>query len=208
MTVPGNEPIEPTEPTSEVDDSGGETTPEAAPTWGGPSEQEWKTIVAANQYLVQRMQELEYEPEVEEEPDYENMDMASLLQTYVDNRLGEMSPYVQQAAQQAGEKRLNEIFDAAEKDERIGKFDRDLAGQLADAMWKPGMDPVQTVYAAAQRASQFSKREREAGLEEYKASLKKNPFDDLPVGGGGNKRLPTPKSYDEVVSRWSGEEEV
>lgn len=209
MTTPGNEPtdIEPTDGGEDVAPESTPTTP-AQPAWSGPSQEEWQTIVRANQYLVQKMQEFEYQPEEEEQPDYENMDMAELLQRYVDGRMGEISPYVQQAAQQAGEKRMNELFDAAEKDERIGKFDRELASQLADAMYKPGMDPVQTVFAAAHRVSQFSKSEREAAINEYKSSMKKSPFDDLPVGGGGSKKLPAPKSYDEVVSRWSGEEEV
>src|SRR6476469_3006782 len=88
-----------------------EETPEAPAGWGGPSEEEWKTVVGGLHYLSQQLQQNAQPPEPEyEEPDYENMDVGQIVSHYVDGRISELEPYVATAAREAGNRRMNELF--------------------------------------------------------------------------------------------------
>lgn len=196
-----------TDPESEEGGPAPEVTPEVTPAeWGGPSKEEWQTVVGGLHYLSQQLQEAGQEPE--EEPDFENMDAGDIVQHYVDSRIGELEPYVQSAAREAGEKRMNELFDEFEKDPQIGKFDRRVASRLAEAVYGEVGDPVEACRQAATMVSGLSKAERDQAVKEYKDSLKRRTFDDPGVTGGG-ERTPLPaKSYDEVIARWSGQEDV
>lgn len=193
--------------TEQQEDVTPEATENTTDTWSGPAREEWDTVVGGLHYLIQQSQKAEQE-QPEEEVDYENMDAADLVQHYVDSRLSQLEPYVATAAKQAGEQRMNELFDQFEGDPEIGKFDRKLASKVAESLYTEGGDPVAAVKEAAKMVSGLSKRERQAALDEYKESLKRDQFSDPRVTGGG-ERTPLPaKSYDEVIARWSGQEDV
>jgi hypothetical protein len=146
-------------------------------------------------------------PQLSEE-DYESMDAGELVQHYVDGRLGEIQPYIESAAREAGEKRMNELFDAFEKEPEIGSFDRKYAARLAESLFNETGDPVEACRQAAYMTANFSKAERKAALEEYKAAAKRTPFNDPSVSSGGERSAPPAKSYDEVIDRWAGQEDV
>jgi hypothetical protein len=193
--------------TPETPDVTPEATPQEAPAgWGGPSEDEWKTVVGGLHYLTQQLNEYgQEEPEVDPK-DLEGMDAAEIVEHYVSSRLSELEPYVATAAKEAGEKRMNEIFDEVEPE--TGKFDRKIAGKLAEAMYGEVGDPVEAVKVAARMVAGLSKSDREAALREYKDSLSRSPFQDPGVTGTGERAQLPAKTYDEVISRWSGQEDV
>lgn len=180
----------------EAPEAGGESEPqEQAATPEYASREDIAALANAVSTLYQQQQQLLNPPQQEQglsEEDLEGMDMTELMQLYVDGRLqgelGQIMPYVQTAAQQAGEQRLQGLFSEAEK--QIGPFDKELAAQLSDAMFRPTGEPhrdaeiaVHVAYQAAQRAKQIQDEYSKKAVEDYKASLKQ-PY-DLPAAAGG-----------------------
>jgi hypothetical protein len=198
----------------EGEDQTPDVTPDVTPSeteapagWGGPSEDEWKTVVGGLSYLTDQISAFGQETEPEFDPkELENMDAAEIVEHYVSSRMSELEPYVATAAREAGEKRMNEIFDTVEPE--TGKFDRKVAGKLAEAMYGEVGDPVEAVKVAARMVAGLSKSERDAALREYKDSLKRSSFQDPGVSGAGERSQLPAKTYDEVIARWSGQEDV
>lgn len=175
--------------------------------WSGPSEEEWKTVVGGLHYLTNQASQPQEEVEPEFDPkDLEGMDAAEIVEHYVSSRLSELEPYVATAAREAGERRMNEIFDQVEPE--TGKFDRKIAGKLAESLYGEVGDPVEAVRVAARMIAGRSKADRDEALKEYKDSLKRSTFQDPGVSGAGERSQLPAKSYDEVIARWSGQEDV
>lgn len=178
--------------------------------WGGPSEEEWRTVVGAMSYMAEQLVDKnnpEATPELKPE-ELENMDAGELVQLYVDGRLSEIQPYVESAAREAGEKRMNELFDTFEQEPEIGKFDRKYAARLAESLFNEIGDPVEAVRQAAFMTANFSKSERKSALDEYKAAAKRTTMNDPGITGSGERSAPPAKTYDEVIDRWSGQQDV
>ncbi len=178
--------------------------------WGGPTEDEWRTTVGALQHLYERSVQSEQAEEAEE-PDYSDMDYGQLVKHYVDQRMGQVEPVIAEAAKEAGERRLNQLLDQFEADPQIGKLSpqsRKVAEYAAQGMLPQVGDPVEAVRQGALYAAQLTRSEREAAITEYKASLSRTPYDDPAVGGGAQRIAPGAKTYDEVINKWSGDEEV
>jgi hypothetical protein len=197
--------VQPEETGGESESQGGqEGTPSPSSGWGGPSQEEWQQT----QQMIQQMAQY-FQPEEEEEPDFGSYDDPMLaMQAYVDSRFQQVAPYVQGAARQQGEQKLNELFEQHEK--QYGKFDRQLAEYAATALVQQTGDPVKAVEEGVKYAAQVAERERKAAVEEYKKKIGgvRRDFDDLPVEGGGDGAVPKAKSYDEVIERWASQMDV
>lgn len=159
-------------------------------------------IAPTVQQMAQYLQSLQ-----EPEDDPEDFDIGRFVQEQVQQAIAPMLPIVTSAAQKSGQERMNELLAAEEK--TLGKFDHKLAERVANSFFNETGDPVQAVKEGAKFAAEYRKQEREAALKEYKDSLKRGPHGaDPPVEGGGDRKIPAAKTYDEVVERWAGQTEV
>lgn len=180
---------------------------EAAPAGYTPSAEDFGLLVEAVRNVYERLPEPE-----QEEIDFtdENTDIGDLIQRYVDERLGEITPYVSAAAEMQGQKQLDGLFQEAEQ--QFGKFDRDLADKAAKAFFQEsGGDPRYARQAALQGAKYAAEQQKKIeaqAIKNYQASLKKTPYDDPGVGGVGVRAPKKDETLDDVIARWSGEEEV
>lgn len=200
---------------TESDTTPTETPAPAPPGWSGPSEREWSAIVGGFKYL--KDQGL-FDQEEEEEPDYESMDLADLTKHYVDGKLQEVRPYVEAAAREAGEKRMGELLDEFEKRPEVGRLDkptRNAVGFVAESILgrvdPSGSDPqaaVYAVYEAAKMLGGLTKSQRDEAVAEFKESFKKTPYNDPNFSGAGERSATPATSYEEVISRYTGDEEV
>lgn len=189
--------------------------PAVTPDTGGGEEpwslkqDDFNTVVQGVNYLIQQDQlrnqqsQQYYEPEND---DLEGMDAAQIVEHYVNARMSELDPYIATAAKDAGVKRMNEIFDEVEPE--VGKFDRKVAGMIAESLFGEIGDPVESVRQAARLVAELQKSSGEARVGEYKEALKRSTFQDPGVTGSGERAAPPAKSYDEVIARWSGQEDV
>ena len=181
---------------------GGEPSSGAPSGWKGPSEEEWNTAIAALHHVYSNLPQQEQE----ELPDFNEMSPDQLVEFAVEQKLQGLAPVLQHATKQAGEARLNSIFDEEEK--TLGKFDRKLAEKIANAVFYEVGDPLQAAKQGAAEAKRIREEYGQEAVNEYKKSLQRPNFDDPELGGAGNRLAPDAKTYDEVISKWSGEEEV
>lgn len=186
----------------------------AADAWGGPSREEWQTIVRGMGQLAERG--LFDEPQQQgEQPDLDNMDLGEAISYYMDGRIGEISPYIEAAAAREGRERMNEIFDEIEKRPEMGEFDRKLAEKLAQAAFAENPDPryaQQATITGAQMAAEFQKNFGEQAVKKFRASYRtRGPgsAEELPGSGGESSEwTPKGKSADEIIEHWAGQEPV
>lgn len=143
----------------------------------------------------------------EPEEDLDGMDVGQLMARYVDTRFEGIAPFVQAAAQEQGDKRFNALMDELEKKPDIGKVDRKLAYMVAESMLAEVGDPIKAVEEGARYAASVLKAEREAGINDYKKSVGRRTPDDFGVESG-ERSSPPAKSYEEVIERWSSQNEV
>jgi len=141
-------------------------------------------------------------------PDFDEMGPLELIDHAMSQRFEAIAPYLQAAAKDAGEKRMNEFFDEVERDPAIGKFDRKLAERIASGLFHEIGDPLESLRQGAQMAAEMKRTWSKEAVEEYKASLKRTPYEDPGVSGSGEHASGTLKTYDEVIEKWAGQEDV
>lgn len=196
-------------PAGGSDEGGG--APAGSDTWS-PSRDEWETVVGGLGYIAQKLFAEEGDEsgdEGGEEPDLTDPKvLAQVVQRYVDERTGQVAEMAAPAVRAEGERRLKELFNGFAKNPEIGDFDQNLAQRLSEAMWQPGQDPVKVAEQAAREAARIRKEERTAGEENFRKTLNGPGQDDLGGGGAATRRAPDAKTYDEVIAKWTGDEEV
>lgn len=189
-------------------------TQEAPPSYSGPSQEEWQAaqeaieqMTGVSMTVAQIAEYLSQQQGGYEEPDTNDFDIDQYVDYVVNQRLAPIMPVVNTAAQRSGEERMKKIF--AEEKKTVGEFDETLAERAAHYFFAQTGDPAGSVKQAAQYAAEQRKAEREAAVAEYKASLKRGPHDQDPsVEGGGNKSIPAAKTYDEVIERYAGTDDL
>jgi hypothetical protein len=145
-----------------------------------------------------------------EEPDPEDVDIDTYINQRVEQMIAPMIPVFETSVKEAGTKELNSLHDRYEQE--YGKFDRKMAEAFAQsAIGSPGIgnDARKAVEEGVKQAIAIRDQIKNEALEEYKAQLKRGPHDFEPAGGGGgDRRIPDAKTYDEVVAKYAGETEV
>jgi hypothetical protein len=174
-----------------------------------PSREEWETVVGGLGFIAHQL----FEETGEEQPEVDPTDPAAVaarFKEYVDGRVGEVAQFAQPAVAEAGERKLQALFDGFAKDPDIGDFDRDLAKDLAEKAWTPGQDPHKVAEQAARRAAEIAKRYKTAGREELKKSFSgfNGDQDDAPIQSSAQRGLKPASTYDEVIERYTGDVEV
>jgi hypothetical protein len=159
--------------------------------------------------MAQMVQQPQYEQEQEYDP--EDVDIDSYINQRVQQMIAPMVPMYEATIKDQGEKRLRELHD--EYAAQYGDFDRELAEAFAQKLIgspSVGQNAVKAVEEGVKKAVAVAERERKAGEEAYRASLKRGGHDFEPSGGGGSgeKRIPQPKTVEEVIAKWQGETEV
>jgi hypothetical protein len=113
---------------------------------------------------------------------------------------------------------MNELLDDFTQRPEVGNLSkeaRNQVGYVAESMLSrldpEGKDPqaaVYAVYEAAKMLGNLTKTERESAVKEYKDSFKKTPYNDPNYSGPGERSREPAKTYDEVIARYTGDEEV
>ena len=179
-----------------------------------PAEQSWslrredfESLVRGVHNLYNVLPQELFEPP---EPEYPE-DPAELSRMYTDQQLQQIYPTIQMAQQQQGEKRFNDLLDSLEKDPNIGKLSeegRKAAMYAATSLLHSTGDPIEAVRQGALWAASFAKTERESGANEFKDSLKRPRFSDPGVSGPGESAPGELKTFEDVMQKWAGQEEV
>lgn len=174
------------------------------------SQEDFGTLVGAVRHLYEQGQQQQQQAPVDDDFDPEDADIPELMERLVDSRFQEITPLLEAQMNEQGEKMMNRLFDSAEKE--LGKFDRKLAERAAHSFFAEyGYDQRYAQHAAVEGARYAATQEKtikKAAIKEYKDSLKKQPFSDPDISGGGERSAKPFKTMDEVISHWSGEEEV
>jgi hypothetical protein len=177
--------------------------------WTGPSQEEWQaTQEAIKQFAgvvptIGQMAETlrrAATPPVEENDD--DFDLGSYIEQEINRRVGPYLPAVTSAAEQQGKERMHKMFDGF-KSEWKEDFDYDLAEKVANQLYSQTGDATKAVEEGAKYALDYRKRERAAGEESYKERLRKAGLlrEEPSVSGQGDRSVPAPKTYDEVIER-------
>ncbi len=203
----------------EVNDStGAEDT--AAPAEGQTTEQAWAPsqeeftalqeqmrsvtgIVPTVQQMAQFLQQAQAEHEGEE---YEDLDVEQIIQARINQAMAPIMPIVQQSAQKSGQEQMNKLF--KEQEDKLGKFDHELAERAAHSYFQETGNPVKAVEMGAKYAADYAKKLKDEAVEEYKKSLRRPGPADPGVDGSGDRAVLKAKNYDEVIERWAGTTEV
>lgn len=177
-----------------------EPTSEEVPAWAQQIQSDLKSLQKSVQY--------ESDDE-EEEFDPSQADLGTLIERYVDGRVAPLEPYVQSAAEEAGRRKQEEYFAAAEK--KLGKFDHGLAHRVADSIYRSGEvgdDAEKALEAGVKFAAEYRKAERDDAVKEFEDGLKK-PLDLDPGAESSGLFADEPaKDYDDVISKWAAQSEV
>ena len=184
------------------------------PAYTGPTQEEWQAAQEAIEQMtgtaatVKQIAEFLSQPQGGgEENDLSDLDIDAYVEHVVNQRLAPIMPVVNTAAQRAGEERMKSIF--AEEKKTVGDFDETLAERAAHYFFAQTGDPAGSVKEAAKYAAELRKAERAAAVADYKKSLQRGPHDQDPgVEGGGNKSIPAAKTYDEVIERYAGTDDL
>jgi hypothetical protein len=182
--------------------------------WTGPSQEEWQaTQEAIKQFAgvvptIGQMAETlrrAATPPVEENDD--DFDLGSYIEQEINRRVGPYLPAVTSAAEQQGKERMHKMFDGF-KSEWKEDFDYDLAEKVANQLYSQTGDATKAVEEGAKYALDYRKRERAAGEESYKERLRKAGLlrEEPSVSGQGDRSVPAPKTYDEVIERTLAEQ--
>ena len=160
-------------------------------------------IVPTVQQIASYFEQANQQPEDDED----DIDIATYVQRQIQESLAPILPVVNTAAQKSGEETMRKIF--SEQKKTIGDFDEELAERAAHSFFQQTGDPRKAVEEGAKYAADYRKRERAAGRDEYKASLQRGPHNQDPaVEGGGDRQIPKAKSYDEVIERYVGTDDL
>ena len=196
-----------------------ESTP-PAPTGGQEAPQPQYVTVEQLQQSLAPLNEIstffrenfyEEEPEQIDLSQYSPQELAYLAaQQGTQGALAPYQPMLQAAMEQQGQQVFNQLMDQHEQ--TLGPVPRDLAQTFAESsavMREAKGDPVKAVEIGARKAAEYVKSQRDAAIAEYKKSLKGPGQSSEPgVAGGAEKALPPAKSYDEVIMRYAGTDEV
>lgn len=182
--------------------------------WTGPTQEEWEQtreaiqqvtgIVPTVQQMSQVFQQLQQGQQGDD--DEGDLDIGEYVERIIEGRLAPIMPIVQSSAQRSGQERMKELLSEHEK--TLGKFDHELAERVAHSYFAETGDPVKAVEAGAKLAAEIRKRERDEGVNEYKASLKRPVHGDPGVDGSGERAPLKAKTYDEVIEAYAGQTEV
>lgn len=194
--------------------------------WTGPSREDWESLQENNKKLAESLEGLTSafaappEPQAQQEAfDFSKLDMtdpyqaAWLMEQVVNDRLSSVTPYVRNAAQDQGQRQMQELLtqhETALKKDYPGGFDKKLAERAAFAFFDETGNAEGSVAAAAKYAAEVRKAERNAAIEEYKRqNTRGDAFGDFGAGGESGVRAPEPlKTYDEVLDKWTQQTEV
>lgn len=223
---------EPTENSTEINEpvaTGGgpaNTGGASSQEWSGPSREEWSALQEQNQRLQESLEGLTSvfaeAPTTNQHQgggfDLSELDMtdpyqaAWLMDQIVQERLNSVTPYVKNAAQDQGQRQMQELLnqhEAALKNDFPDGFDPKLAERAAFAFFDETGDAEGSVAMAAQYAAEVRAKERNTAIESYKAKNSRSNIFDFSAGGDGGVRAPEPlKSYDEVLDKWASQSEV
>lgn len=199
---------------------GGSATPQE---WTGPSRDEWTTLQEQNRRLAESLEGLTtafgtVEPERGGGFDVSQIDMtdpyqaAWLMDQIVQERLQGVTPYVRNAAQDQGQRQMQELLATHEtelKKDFPGGFDHKLAERAAFAFFDETGDAEGSVAQAARYAAEVRKQERDAAINEYQTKNRKGGAFFDPDASSSGVRAPEPlKSYDDVLEKWALQSEA
>jgi len=130
----------------------------------------------------------------------------------VSARMASVTPYVKNAAQDQGQRQMQELLSTHEselkKDYPAG-FDHKLAERAAFAFFDETGDAELSVKEAAKYAAEVRRQERDAAVEEYrKRNSRGAAFGDLDASESGVKAAPQLKTFDEVLDKWTSQAEA
>lgn len=196
--------------------------------WTGPSQDEWNSLQENNRKLQESLEGLTSvfaetnttarAPQPNQGFDLSELDMtdpyqaAWLMDQIVNERLSTVTPYVKNAAQDQGQRQMNELLtqhETALKKEYPDGFDKQLAERAAFAFFDQHGNAEKSVEEAARYAAEVRRSERNAGIEYYKSqNTRGGLFSDPPAGESGVRTPPEFKSFDEVIDKWASQTEV
>jgi hypothetical protein len=191
---------------------------DAAPTWVGPSQDEWRQTQQALAHLSQYAPVLGQLGEVlaadqggEPEFDFDLLDpqqareaMRAEAERMFSERFGQYEPILVQQQRAQGHQMMEEAFTALES-ELGGGFDHGTAAAFAESALRETNDAFQAVRVGAQRAREFEQKIRKEAVEEYRkhletiASAPREPG----VNGAASTPADTPASEIEAAMRWA-----
>jgi hypothetical protein len=193
-----------------------------------PSKEEWDSLQENNKRLAESLEGLTSafaeppqptSPQNQEQFDFSSLDMtdpyqaAWLMEQVVNERLSSVTPYVRNAAQDQGQRQMQELLSQHEvslKKDYPGGFDKKLAEKAAFAFFDETGNAEGSVAAAAKYAAEVRKEERNAAIEEYKRqNTRGDAFGDFGAEGtSGVRAAEALKTYDEVLDKWTQQSEV
>lgn len=192
----------------------------AAPTWTGPTQEEWEQTQQALEYVSSLMQPTF--PQREDAPQEIELDplddgFRSQLDQWFDQKVAPYAEYVRAQQSQEGEQRSKDVLtDLASRD---GDFDIDRAYEVALARFREAaaVQPAaaswelleKTLGQAAQDQRTYDKKVAEAAVERYKNELAglSGARSELPAGAtNGSQQFTVPQGGGlvDVAYRHSG----
>lgn len=202
-----------------------EAAPEAPaePAWA-PTREDWDALNGRLDAFAQQL--APPAPEEPSQPDlsgYASPDgevTLEGLQRYINDsinagvnaRMSQVEPVLNQTIAERGEALIAQQFDQL-KGELGGEFNTKFARSLAEGYAATGYDPASAIRQAAQDAYEFAQAERQAGVEQYKTTLKNigSAPREAGVSGAGvydESELPAGMSsqdkYKILADRWVG----
>jgi len=160
-------------------DAGGAPPPEEAPSWGGPSEEEWNAVQQGLSYVIQNMPQTNGEqPEEQFDPFNENFGLS--VRGYIDERLAPYNEMAHEMAMSEADERAKDILqdDATAN----GEFDLEVARLRADAMFPEFAARFGNTPKAAEEALHAAaqvQRDYEAGMAERALNREQNQLATL-----------------------------
>lgn len=194
---------------------------EAAPSWSGPSQEEWEALNGTIGQLAQQFAPPPAEapgidsyfppdPETGEATlTFEALDryVQDRIEAGVNSRLGQFEPVLNQTVADRGEQLINQEFDKLASQ---GDFDRALARELAEGYASTGHAPDEAIRRGAQRAREVAQAAAQSAVDEYKKTLGNigNAPREPGVNGAGlpdEEHLPTghPDRYKQIADNWA-----
>lgn len=191
--------------------------------WSGPSREEWTQLQEANKRLSSELEGITgamsyVEPSNNDGFDLSHLDMtdpyqaAWFMDQIVQDRLRSVTPYVKNAAQDQGQRQMQELLSNHEKElvkDFPAGFDHKLAERASFALFDETGDAQGSVAAGAKYAAEVRKQERDAAIEEYrKKNSRGAAFGDPDASGAGVKAPQPLKTYEEVMDKYISQTEI
>lgn len=217
---PAAEPVEPTETAA--------TEPAVEPVAWSVSQQDWENLHGTVQALAQTLTPTPQAPrepafndfftpdpvsgEIELTADGIEKYLDTKVQHRLDQALGNYTPVLNQTVADRGEQIIQGKLDSLQG--TVGAFDKQLARELAEGYASTGsMHPDEAIQRGAQRAAEFAKAEREAGVAEFKTTLSnigEAPHEPGAAGAAVSEFRPRSGAdgYKDVADNWAARHRI